>query len=124
MARSCISVSVTGRTLAVAHACPVVSDWLLDRWEQGERDHCGWAEVDSAVGLDRPVVAEGEFGSNQAVVELARLDLERLHISCQLLLAAFVHDLEGCGARMAEWAIDDDAEVRLDGDGNRSGSRK
>ena len=49
--------------------------------------------VDPAASLDRAVVLEFEFGPDETVGELARLDIERLNVAGDLLLAAMEGDL-------------------------------
>ena len=74
------------------------------------------------MGLDRAVVVERQLGPHEAVVELARLDLERLHVAGDLLLAPAVDDLERAVALAVGRAVDDHAQVGLDGD--RDGRRR
>ena len=78
--------------------------------------------VDAAAGLDRAGVVEGELGPHQPVVELARLDLQRLHVAGELLVAAPVGDLEdGVGLAVGR-AVHEHDEVRLEGDGTAPGA--
>src|SRR4051794_24520698 len=66
----------------------------LDRGQQRVRDDGGLVHVDAAVRFDGAVVVERQLGSNEPVVELARLDGERLHVAGDLFTVAEVRDLE------------------------------
>ena len=82
------------------------------------------AHVDPAVGLHGAVVVEGQLGPDQAVVELPRLDLQRLHVAGQLLLASPVDHLQGTVGATAGGAVHDHAQVGLDRDRHRRWGRR
>ena len=67
------------------------------------------------MGLDGSVILKREICPHQPVVELAGLDLQRLHISGDLLITAEVHDFEGASTLSIEWAADNDTQMWLDG---------
>ena len=71
------------------------------------------------MGFDRPVLLEGEISPHKSIIELSRLDLQRLHIAGDLLLTSEVHDLEGAGSVPILRATNNDAQMWFDRMRNR-----
>ena len=71
-----------------------------------------WALVDPATGFDGAVVVELELGPHEPVGELARLDIERLHVAGDLFLAAVEGDLQNTPTRVLGRAMHDHHEMR------------
>lgn len=78
------------------------------------------ALAEAAMGLDCARLVVGELTFHQAIAELARLDLERLHAS-RHLLARFVFEdgFEHCRSLLIRPTSHENDEVRLDGDRKR-----
>src|SRR6266508_842937 len=74
--------------------------------------------------LDRAVFGELELGPHEPVVELARLDLQGLHVAGDLLAVAHVHDLEGAETLLVGRAVDQHDEVRGQGERHRLRCRR
>jgi len=79
--------------------------------------------VDPAARLDRAVVLEVEFGPDKAVGELAGLNIERLNVAGDLLLAAMEGHLQYTLARALRRTANDHAEVGRPGEGQGSWGR-
>src|SRR5581483_9161203 len=90
--------------------------------QQRERDDDRLAARRAAMRLDRPVLLVGQLAAHQLAPELARFDLQRLHVA-RHLLAGLVgeHDFEHVGARLVRRAADDDDEVGRDRHRRRRG---
>ncbi len=71
------------------------------------------------MGVDGAVVVELELGANQAVGELAWLDLKRLYVAGDLLAVAFEHHLEHAVARFLGSGVGDYRQVRCPREGQR-----
>lgn len=62
--------------------------------------------------MHRSVFGEVDFAAYQAVTELARIDLERLHIASYLLIAALIDNFEHAIGRPVLGRMDKHDKVR------------
>lgn len=81
--------------------------------------------VEAAVRLDRSVLLISQFALDQAVAELARFDLERLHVPGHLFAGTVAkHCFENRRAWFVGAATNENYQVRLEGYGHRRRGRK
>src|SRR5437763_9376641 len=92
------------------------------RGQKGERDHGGRPLADPAVGLDGAELLVGQLAPDQAVGELAGLDVERLGVAGHLLAVLVPeHHCQDALAVLIGPAADEQDQVRRDRDRRGAG---